>query len=135
MRYAKQLKSMVEFRSSKPKLNGCIVLIKLQGAAVRTVSLSKKSYQCIQIIAVPCAQCTPCKTSVLATCDILCATQVWSQHRTGARSLPATARTTRATFRGTVMTRSPAATTKPRLSTPQTTPARSKYHQLLKLPF
>ena len=109
--------------------------IVIKGAIVRTVPLRKKSYQCIQIVAVPYAQCTPCKASVLVTCDIQCAAQVWSQHRTGARSLPATARTTRPTFRGTVTTRSPAAPTKPRLSTPRTTPARSKYHQLLKLPF
>ena len=31
---------------------------------VGTVSLRKKSYQCIQTIEVPCAQYTPCKASV-----------------------------------------------------------------------
>ena len=39
--------------------------IVIKGAAVRTVPLRKKSYQCIQIVAVPYAQCTPCKASVL----------------------------------------------------------------------
>ena len=82
MCYAKQVKSLVEsqefqaLQTQAEQLHSADqAAIVIEGAAVTskptevlgklgTVSLRKKSYQCIQTIEVPCAQYTPCKASV-----------------------------------------------------------------------